>query len=129
MIGADGNMTDDVVIHYFNPELPDLQGDHVGWEGVRKLFAELGQATGGMFKVTPDSFNPVGDELLVMQTRNNMAFPDRVIEVDVVLVWRIVDGKINEIRYIPAVHTATANTVSQTLMEQSGGSNCIRIFI
>jgi uncharacterized protein len=82
-----------------------------------------------MFKVTPDSFNPVGDELLVIQTRNNMAFPDRVIEVDVVLVWRIVDGKIAEIWGVPAVHTATANTVSQTLMEQSGGSNCIRIFI
>ena len=39
---------DDVVWHYFNPNLPDLQGDYVGLDGIRSFFEAIGQKSGWM---------------------------------------------------------------------------------
>ena len=97
---------EDAVFHYFNPRLPDMQGDYVGRAGLQDFFEKMAERTGGTFEVNPVSVIPVGDELLVVQTRNTMVMGDQRIEVDVVVVWRIVDGLITEVWDIPAVHSA-----------------------
>ena len=48
----------------------------------------------------------VGDELVVTHTKNRMTLQGRPIATDVVVVWRIVDGRIAEVWDIPSVHTA-----------------------
>ena len=96
---------EDFVWHYFNPRLPDLQGDYVGVAGLQEFFAKLAATTDGTFKVKPISVTPVGDELVVMQTRNTMTLPGEDVKTDVVLVWRIVDGRIAEVWDIPSAYT------------------------
>ena len=96
----------DLVWHYFNPRLPEIQGDYVGLAGLQNFFEKMGQRTEGTFQVTPISVTPVGDELLVVQSRNTMILEDRHIETDVVTVWRIVEGRIAEVWDIPSVHSA-----------------------
>jgi hypothetical protein len=49
----------------------------------------------------------VGDELVVTHTKNRMILQGRPIATDVVIAWRIVDGRIVEVWYIPSVYTAT----------------------
>ena len=44
-------------------------------------------------------------------TKNTMALPDKQIETNVVVVWRILDGKIKEVWDIPGVYTAKVKTV------------------
>ena len=98
--------SEDVVFHYFNPALPDLQGDYSGRDGLQAFFAKMAKGTKGTFKVNPVSATAFGDELVVSHVKNTMTFPDRQIEVDAVVVWRIVDGHITEAWDIPAVNTA-----------------------
>ena len=95
----------DFVWHFFNPRLPNLQGDHVGRDGLQAFFEQMAKLTGGTFKVNPVSITPAGDELLVTHTRNTMVLEGEQIETDAVVVWRIVDGKIVEAWDIPAVHS------------------------
>lgn len=97
---------EDIVWHYFNPRLADLQGDYVGLSGLRTFFEKMASLTGGTFKVTPVSITPVGDELIAMQTKNTMILEDEWIETDVVVVWRVVDGRIAEVWDIPSVYSA-----------------------
>lgn len=95
---------EDAVFHYFNPRLPELQGDYVGREGIQSFFRNMASLTNGTFKIAPVSITPAGDELVVVQSKNTMAIENRKIEVDVVVVWRIVNGKIAEVWDIPAVY-------------------------
>ena len=97
---------EDVVWHFFNPRLPDLQGDYVGLKGIGAFFEKLGGATAGTFRIEPISLTPVGDELVVAHTRNSLTLEDREITTDVVVVWRIVDGRIKEVWDIPSVYAA-----------------------
>jgi len=100
--------SDDFVWHYFNPKLPDVEGDYVGVDGLRKFFAILAGKTGGTFRVKPISATPVGEELVVVRTRNTMELEDTSTAVDVVVVWRVVDGKIAEGWDIPSAFTMAA---------------------
>ena len=95
----------DIVWHYFNPLLPDIQGDYVGLAGLESFFEALDAITKGTFHVKPISMLPVGDELVMMQTRNTMTLEAQKIVTDVALVWRIVDGRIKEVWDIPSVYT------------------------
>lgn len=95
---------EDVVFHYFNSRLPDIQGDYVGLAGIQDFFGKIASLTGGTFKVNPISTTAAGDELVVVHTRNTMTLKDREIEIDVVVVWRFVDGRIAEVWDIPSVH-------------------------
>ncbi|MEM8876832.1 MAG: nuclear transport factor 2 family protein [Pseudomonadota bacterium] len=97
--------SEDVVFHYFNSELPDLNGDYVGVAGIRTFFETLGQKTAGTFKVTPVSATAVGDELVVTQTRNTLTLEGEAIAIDVVVVWRFINGRIAEVWDIPSVYT------------------------
>ncbi len=103
--GSADVLAEDVVFHYFNPKLPEMQGDYVGLEGIQTFFEKIGGRTDGTFKVNPISATAVGDELVVAHTKNTMIFEDQQIEIDVVVVWRIVDGRITEVWDIPSVFT------------------------
>ncbi len=104
--GSADVIAEDVVFHFFNPKLPDIQGDYVGLTAVQEFFGKMAEKTAGTFKVNPISVTAVGDELVVVQSKNTMILEDRQIEIDVVVVWRIVEGRITEVWDIPSVHTA-----------------------
>ena len=99
-------IAEDVIFHYFNPELPDIAGDYVGFEGFQTFFSKIGELTKGTFQVHPQAITTWGDELVVTCTKNTMVLPDKQIETDVVVVWRILNGKIKEVWDIPSVFTA-----------------------
>ncbi len=98
-------LAEDAVFHFFNPQLPDIQGDYMGPKGFQAFFKKMAERSKGTFKVNPISVTPVGDELVVVHSKNTMVLEDRQIEIDVVIVWRIVGGKILEVWDIPSVHT------------------------
>ncbi len=104
--GAADIFAEDVVFHFFNPNLPDIQGDYVGLTAVQEFFGKMAEKTAGTFRVNPVSATAVGDELVVVQSKNTMILKGRQIEIDVVVVWRIVEGRISEVWDIPSVHTA-----------------------
>ncbi len=95
---------EDVVFRYYNPLLPEFQGDYVGMDGLRTFFGKLAELTTGTFEVNPQSITPVGDELLVVHTINKMTLPGGPMETNVVVVWRIVEGRITEVWDIPSVY-------------------------
>ena len=97
--------SDDFVWHFFNPRLPDVQGDYVGVEGLKAFFKAMAGKTKGSFNVQPVSVTPVGNELLVVHVQDTMDLGGVSVETDAVVVWRIVDGKIAEAWDIPAVFT------------------------
>ena len=101
-----GIVAEDAVFHYYNPMLPDMQGDYLGPQGFIDFFGNIASKTEGTFKVTPLSITPMGDELVVTHVKDNMTLKGQQIEVEAVVVWRIVDGKIKEAWDIPAVYTA-----------------------
>lgn len=90
-------IAEDVVWHYANPNLPDLQGDHVGLAGIRSFFEAVSRTSGGTFRIDPRWITPVGDELVVVQSRNTLTIKGRSVAVDVVVVWRFVDGRVVEV--------------------------------
>lgn len=98
--------SEDFVFHFFNPNLPDLQGDFVGVEGLSSFFETMHRRTEGSFRAQPVSATAVGNELVVTQSKNTMAMNGQDIEVDAVVVWRFVEGRIAEAWDIPAVHDA-----------------------
>lgn len=91
--------------HFFNPHLPDIQGDYVGLTGLKSFFETLDKLTAGTFQVVPISVTAVGDELLVTHVKDRMTWNGQPIELDAVVVWRIVDGCIAEAWDIPSVYT------------------------
>jgi len=97
LAASKGLIAEDVVWHYSNPNLPDMQGDYVGLDGVRSFFEAIAQKSGGTFQIDPMSITAVGDELVVVQSRNTLTFEGRSVTVDVVVVWRIVGGRVVEV--------------------------------
>jgi len=99
-------IADDFVWHYFNPRLPELVGDYAGLTGLQTFFQKLGELTNGTFRMQEGQAIPVGDELVVTTGTRMMTLDGQSFEVDVVVVWRIVDGCIAEAWDIPAAHTS-----------------------
>ncbi|NAY91344.1 nuclear transport factor 2 family protein [Muricauda sp. JGD-17] len=99
-------LSEDAVLHFFNPKLPDVQGDYIGPKGFQDFFKKMAGFSGGSFKVHPISITPMGDELVVTHVKDTMVLNGQRMELDAVVVWRIVDGKITEAWDIPAIHTA-----------------------
>ncbi|MEO1292997.1 MAG: nuclear transport factor 2 family protein [Pseudomonadota bacterium] len=97
------------VWHFFNPKLPDLQGDYRGIDGLKAFFGAMAAKTDGSFKVHPVSVTPVGNELLVVHVRDTMNLGGAPLVTDAVVVWRIVNGKIAEAWDIPAVFSPPAS--------------------
>ncbi|MEW7291039.1 nuclear transport factor 2 family protein [Aquimarina sp. 2304DJ70-9] len=99
-------LSEDAVFHFFNPELPEVEGDYLGLKGFMDFFKKMAGNTGGSFKVNPVSITPMGDELVVTHVKDTMVLKGKSMEIDAVVVWRIIDGKIKEAWDIPAVYTA-----------------------
>ena len=97
---------EDAVFRYFNPLLPGLQGDYVGLAGIRDFFHKIGALSAGTFRIEPVSATAVGDEPVVVHTRNSLTFDTQPITMDVVVVWRIVNGRVTEVWDIPSVYAA-----------------------
>ena len=76
-----------------------------GFGAICGFFATLGERTGGTFRVNVIDARPVGDELVFVQTRNEMTLDGVPMSIDVALIWRIVDGRIRDVWDIPAVFT------------------------
>lgn len=98
-------LADDVVFHFFQPNLPDIEGDYVGVDGFNTFFETMAARTKGTFKVQPVSVKAAGDELVVVHTQNTMTIDEQAITTDVVVVWRFVDGRIREVWDIPSAYT------------------------
>ena len=98
-------LADDFIWHYFNPRLPELEGDHIGSDGLKSFFAKLNEESKSSFQQKLIDARPVGDELVITQVCNRMNLEGNTIEVDAVVIWRIVGGKIAEAWDIPAVNT------------------------
>ncbi len=95
---------EDAVFHFIDSRLPDLQGDYVGRAEIQSLFERLAALTHNTFAVHPISAEAMGDELVVAHTRNSLTLGNQPIAVDVVVVWRMVDGQIAEVWGIPSMH-------------------------
>ncbi len=98
-------IAEDAVFHYFNPLLPDMHGDYLGRQGFVDFFTSIAGRTEGTFEVTPLAIIPMGDELVVTHVKDTMTLNGRQLEIDAVVVWRIVDGMIKEAWDIPAVYS------------------------
>ena len=98
-------IAENAVFHYINPKLPDMQGDFVGTKGFQSFFEEIGKRTKGTFRVNPVSASAIGDELVFVHSKNTLVLEDQQIETDVAIIFRILDGKINEVWDIPSVYT------------------------
>lgn len=96
---------DDFVFHFFNPQLPDLDGDYHGFDGIADLFKRLAELSETGFRQVHHSLTPCGDELFVAFVTNTLSFDDMMIDVDAVVVWRVFGGQIHEAWDIPAVNT------------------------
>ncbi len=97
--------SDTFIWHYFNPKLPELEGEHHGLEGLKSFFAKLDETTNSSFQVNVIDARPVGNELVITQVCNSMTLEGNIIEIDAVVVWRIVDSKFTDAWDIPAVNT------------------------
>lgn len=104
-------LAEDFIWHYYNPVLPELEGDYFGLSGLTDFFNRLAGRSKGSFKVNPISITPMGDELVVTHVKDNMNLGGQQIEVEAVVVWRLVDGKIKEAWDIPAVYTAEISDI------------------
>ena len=99
---------DNFVWHYFNPKLPDVEGNYLRVSGLKDFFAKMMESSNGTFQVKPVDARAVGNELVVVHARNRFnseATEGDTIEFDAVVVWRIVNGRIAEAWDIPAVHS------------------------
>lgn len=96
---------DDFVFHYVNPRLAELDGDHYGYDGFHSLFERFSQGSDTGFHNEPHSLTPYGDELVVAYATNTVSLGGTALDVDAIVVWRIVDGRISEAWDIPAVNT------------------------
>lgn len=103
---AEGLFADDFVFHYYNSQLPELTGDYEGLEGMLDFFKRIHTESGGTFRTTPVSTTPFGDELVAAFATHTLTIAAADLEVDALVVWRVVDGQIREAWDIPAVNTA-----------------------
>ena len=105
---------DGFVLHFFNSQLPDLDGDYHGFDGIAEFFERLGKLGESGFHQVYHSLTPCGDELLVAFVTNTVDFGGTTIDVDAVVVWRVFDGQIHEAWDIPAINTARPSPSAAT---------------
>ena len=99
-------LAEDFVWHYINPELPEMEGDYLGLAGLTDFFKTIAGRTAGSFKVNPLSLIPLGDEIIITHVKDSMLLDGKQVEIDAIVVWCIVGGKIKEAWDIPMKHTA-----------------------
>ena len=97
-----GLFSDDFVWHYTNRNLPELEGNYAGVDGLKLFFKSLAGKTGGTFNVELVTALPIGEEFVVVLVRDTMELDGKSIALDALVVWRVVDGKLAEAWDIPA---------------------------
>lgn len=97
-------LSENFVWHFFNPAIPQIEGDYVGLKGLQRFFEILSVMTEGTFQVEPISVTPVGDELVIAHVKDRMTLNGKSIALDAVVVWRVVDGLLAEAWDIPSVY-------------------------
>ncbi len=97
---------DDFIWHYINPQLPEVEGDYFGLSGLMDFFDLLGNRTEGSFEVNPISISPLGNHMVVTHVKDTMVLDNGPMEIEAVVLWCIVDGKIKEAWDIPVIPTA-----------------------
>ena len=105
----------DFVWNFSNPKFPAIQGDYPGLEGLQSFFNEIGTLTGGSFMTMPISATPMGDELIVEHLRDKTILQGKPIDVDAVVMWRIVDGRIAEAWVIPSSYTMAVSEAADEI--------------
>ena len=96
---------DDFVFHFFNPQLPELSGDHHGLDGLANFFERVEAASDSGFHNEPHSLVPYGDELVVTYATNTVTFGGTMLDFDAIVVWRVYGERIHEAWDIPAINT------------------------
>ena len=96
--------TDRFVWHFFNRKLVEVQGDYEGVEGLKMFFERLQLQTENTFLVEPVSLTPVGDELVITHVVDRMILNGKSIELAAIVIWRIVNGLIDEGWDIPSLY-------------------------
>ncbi|MDX8355339.1 nuclear transport factor 2 family protein [Cognatiyoonia sp. IB215182] len=109
-----------VVWHFVNPAVPDVAGSYHGMQGIADFIREVRSIGQGSFHIEPRGAWAVGDELVVVQSRNRLGDGDKAMSFDVVVVWRIVDGKVLEVWDIPAIYSAQTEGAWQASEEIKG---------
>jgi len=99
-------LAEDFVWNYINPKLPEMEGDYLGLSGLTDFFTKIAGRTDSSFKVNPLSIIPMGDKILITHVKDTMLLDDNQMEIDAIVVWCIIDGKIREAWDIPVTHTA-----------------------
>ena len=105
-ISAAELLAEDFVWHYINPELPEMEGDYLGLAGLLDFFKRIAGRTSGSFKVNPLSIALMGDDIVVTHVKDNMTLNGKQMEIDAIVVWCIIEGKIKEAWDIPVIPTA-----------------------
>lgn len=99
------HFSDDFVWHYVNPELPQIQGDYDGFDGLQLFFMKLGELTLNTFSVHIKQAHAVGHEFVMVHACPSMTIDDYSFETDAVVIWRIVDQKLKEAWDIPGLNS------------------------
>ena len=99
-------LAEDFVWHYFNPKIPGLGGDYFGLSGLKDFFQKLAGHTSGSFKVNPLAMIPMGDELIITHVKDTLTLEGKTMELDAIVVWCIIEGKIKEVWDLPILQTA-----------------------
>lgn len=102
---TDGLFAESFVWRYYNDHAPDLAGDYHGAEGVREFMQKLGTMMEGSFHVQEAETPYIGDELAVAVARHATTLGGQRMQLEAVVVFRIVDGRIAEAWDIPATYT------------------------
>ena len=113
-------LADGFIWHYVNPHLPELHGDYHGFKGLKEFFTKLGGTSGGTFQRNHIETRAVADEFVVSQVCNRMTLKTGSIEVDAIVIWRIVDSKIAEAWDIPAINTVRTGEQIRTVNQSDG---------
>jgi ketosteroid isomerase-like protein len=103
-------VADDFVWHFFNPTLPDLEGDYRGTGGIFSFFEKLQASSDNTFEIKRVSATPIGDELLVAHMRPTLSIEGVAVETDAVVVFRFRENRILEVWDIPAVYAGRPPT-------------------
>ncbi|MEL7225315.1 MAG: nuclear transport factor 2 family protein [Cyanobacteria bacterium J06576_12] len=109
--------TERFVWHFFNRKLVEVQGDYKGVEGLKMFFERIQLQTESTFLVEPVSLTPVGDELVIAHVVDRMVLNGKYIELDAIVIWRIVDGLIDEAWDVPSLYVdRTTESIKPSLM-------------
>ena len=107
-----GLFAEDFVWHYFNPKLPDIEGDYDGFAGLKRFFRAMAKKSDASFKVNPVNAFPIGNELLVSHVQNSMTLEDGPLVINAVVVWRFVMKDRRGVGH-PAVHEVARSSAGE----------------